>query len=84
MLSPSNSQTDMDDKRARCASGKKSAIAMIRTFALEKTHGALPVGVHPLHPANYLLTGKWTPKDSTAISMELPFPIHIPWPDLEF
>lgn len=86
----------MDDKRARYARGgipwywevtserEKSAIAMIRIFALERTHGALPAGVHPLYPANYLLTAKWTPKVSAAIDTEFPFPIQIPWSDLEF
>ncbi|WP_067666990.1 Uma2 family endonuclease [Nocardia miyunensis] len=96
VLSPSNSQADMDEKRARYARAgipwywevtlqrEQSAIAMIRIFALESTHGDLPAGVHPLYPANYLLTGKWVPKDSAAISTKFPFPIHIPWSDLEF
>lgn len=96
VLSPSNTQTDIDEKKARYAEAgipwywevtlerEKSAIAMIRAFALETTHGELPAGVHPLYPANYLLTGKWTPKDSTAIDIEFPFQIHIPWSELEF
>lgn len=63
---------------------EKSAIAVVRTFALERTHGTLPAGVSPLYPANYLITGKWTPKDSAGIDTEFPFPIHIPWSDLEF
>ncbi|WP_378737137.1 Uma2 family endonuclease [Nocardia brasiliensis] len=96
VLSPSNTQTDIDEKKARYAKAgipwywevtlerEKSAIAMIRAFALETTHGQLPAGVHPLYPANYLLTGKWTPKDSTAIDIEFPFQIHIPWTELEF
>ncbi|MBO0855171.1 MAG: Uma2 family endonuclease [Nocardia sp.] len=96
VLSPSNSQTDMEEKRGRYARAgipwywevtlerEKSAIAMIRAFALEKSPGDLPPGVHPLYPANYLLTGKWTPKTCHAVEVELPFPIHIPWTDLEF
>ncbi|WP_406270295.1 Uma2 family endonuclease [Nocardia sp. NBC_00881] len=96
VLSPSNTQTDMDDKQARYAKAgipwywevtlerEKSAIAMVRAYALETSHGMLPPGVHPLHPANYLLTGKWSPKDSEAIAIDFPFPIHILWSDLEF
>ncbi|MEV0031858.1 Uma2 family endonuclease [Nocardia sp. NPDC050793] len=96
VLSPSNSQTDMDAKRARYAKAgipwywevtlerETSAIAMVRAFALETTHGQLPPGVHPLYPANYLLTGKWAPKDSAAIEIQFPFPIHISWSELEF
>ena len=57
---------------------------MVRIFALERTHGTLPAGVSPLYPTNYLITGKWTPKDSSGIDTEFPFPIHIPWSDLEF
>ncbi|WP_254190107.1 Uma2 family endonuclease [Nocardia noduli] len=96
VLSPSNTQTDIDEKKARYAKAgipwywevtlerEKSAIAMVRAFALEDSPGALPEGVHPLYPANYLLIGKWTPKDSDAIRAEYPFPIEIPWSDLEF
>ncbi|MGW4842537.1 Uma2 family endonuclease [Nocardia brasiliensis] len=96
VLSPSNTQTDIDEKKARYAKAgipwywevtlerEHSAIAMVRAFALETNHGDLPEGVHPLYPANYLLTGKWTPKDSDAITADYPFPIHIPWSELEF
>ncbi|MBH0777611.1 Uma2 family endonuclease [Nocardia sp. NEAU-351] len=96
VLSPSNSQTDMIAKRARYAKAgipwywevtlerERSAIAMIRIFALEREHGPLPEGVHPLYPSNYLPTEEWTPKDSEAIHTDHPFPIHIPWQDLEF
>ncbi|WP_054815835.1 Uma2 family endonuclease [Nocardia arizonensis] len=96
VLSPSNSQTDMEEKKSKYAKAgipyyweialerEKSAIAMVHAFALETSHGPLPEGVHPLYPANYLLTGKWTPKDSDAIRADFPFPIHIPWMELEF
>ncbi|MEV6135849.1 Uma2 family endonuclease [Nocardia sp. NPDC051990] len=96
VLSPSNTQTDMEAKKARYARAgipwywevtlerEKSAIAVVHAYALETTHGQLPAGVHPLHPANYLLTGSWTPKDSDAITSKFPFPIHIPWSELEF
>ncbi|MCM6776055.1 Uma2 family endonuclease [Nocardia sp. CDC159] len=96
VLSPTNTQTDIDDKKARYAAvgipwywevtleRTRSAIAMVRAYALETDHGKLPPGVHPLYPANYLLTGKWTPKDSDGIVAALPFPIRIPWSELEF
>ncbi|MFI7671149.1 hypothetical protein [Nocardia sp. NPDC049526] len=63
---------------------EKSAISVVHAYALETTHGELPAGVRPLYPANYLLTGSWTPKDSDAITTDFPFPIHIPWSELEF
>ncbi|MFI9506282.1 Uma2 family endonuclease [Nocardia sp. NPDC052566] len=96
VLSPSNTQTDIDEKKARYAKAgipwywevalerEKSAIAMVRAFALEATHGELPAGVHPLYPANYLLIGKWTPRNTPSIDIDFPFPITIPWTELEF
>ncbi|WP_062975901.1 Uma2 family endonuclease [Nocardia flavorosea] len=96
VLSPSNTKTDMDEKKSRYAKAgipwywevtlarEESAIAMIRAFALEVTHGRLPAGVHPLYPANYLLIGKWTPQDSERITTDFPFPIDISWPELAF
>ncbi|MGQ4597228.1 Uma2 family endonuclease [Nocardia sp. R6R-6] len=96
VLSPSNTQTDMYDKQARYAKAgipwywevtlerAASTIAVVRAFALETTHGELPPGVHPLRKANYLVTGEWSPKDSDAITIDFPFPIHIPWSELEF
>ncbi|MGW4770199.1 Uma2 family endonuclease [Nocardia sp. NPDC004278] len=96
VLSPSNTQTDMEAKKARYAQAgipwywevtlerEKSAISVVHAYALETTHGQLPAGVHPLYPANYLLIGSWAPKDSDAITTDFPFPIHIPWSDLEF
>ncbi|MGY4102298.1 Uma2 family endonuclease [Nocardia sp. R16R-3T] len=96
VLSPSNTQTDMEAKKSRYAQAgipcywevtlehEKSAISVVHAYALETTHGELPAGVHPLYPVNYLLTGSWTPKDSDAITTKFPFPIHIPWSELEF
>ncbi|MEU2257165.1 Uma2 family endonuclease [Nocardia xishanensis] len=96
VLSPSNTQSDIEAKKGRYAGAgipwywevtlerENSAIAMVHAYALETTHGQLPPGVHPLYAANYLLTGKWTPKDSDAIAIDFPFPIHIPWSELEF
>ncbi|WP_051181534.1 Uma2 family endonuclease [Nocardia vinacea] len=96
VLSPSNTQTDMEAKKARYAQAgipwywkvtlerEKSAISVVHAYALETTHGQLPAGVHPLYPANYLLTGSWAPKDSDAITTDFPFPIRISWSELEF
>ncbi|MEW1740913.1 Uma2 family endonuclease [Nocardia beijingensis] len=63
---------------------RKRAIATVRAYALETEPGELPPGVRPLHPTNYLLIGEWSPNDSDAITIDFPFPIHIPWSELEF
>ncbi|RBO88945.1 Uma2 family endonuclease [Nocardia puris] len=96
VLSPSNTPTDMEAKKARYARAgipwywevtlerRRSAIATVHAFVLETTHGRLPDGVRPLYPANYLLAGKWSPKDSDAIDYPYPFSIHVPWSELEF
>ncbi|MFD6388821.1 Uma2 family endonuclease [Nocardia sp. NPDC060259] len=96
VLSPSNSPADMEEKKARYAGAgipwywevtlerAHSAIASVRAYALETTHGNLPPGVRPLHPANYILAGMWSPKKSDGIVMALPFLIDIAWGELEF
>ncbi|MET7768713.1 Uma2 family endonuclease [Nocardia sp. NPDC005366] len=96
VLSPSNKQTDIEDKKARYAGGgipwywevelapQRSEIAFVHAYALETTHGTLPPGVTPLHQANYILAGKWSPADSEVIAIDFPFPIAIPWTELEF
>ncbi|MBO0854327.1 MAG: Uma2 family endonuclease [Nocardia sp.] len=96
VLSPSNRQSDMEAKRGRYAaagipwywevtlSRADSAIATVRAFALETEAGTLPPGVRPLRPANYLLAGEWTHDDAEGIRFEYPFPIAIPWTDLQF
>nr|WP_307188569.1 Uma2 family endonuclease [Nocardia amamiensis] len=95
VLSP-NPHTDLEAKKARYAKAgitwywevtlerEKSAIEMVRAFALETTHGELPQGARPLYPTNYLLISEWSPKDSDAITTDFPFAIHIPWSELEF
>lgn len=95
VLSPSNTQTDMDAQRARYTQAgipwywevtlrrEQSTIAMVRAFARETTH-ELPAGVRPLYPADYRLIGKWVPGDSDAIAIDFPFPIHVPWSELQF
>ncbi|MFX0574964.1 Uma2 family endonuclease [Nocardia nepalensis] len=96
VLSPSNTQTDIEAKKGRYASAgipwywevhlarEASAIATVRAYALETAPGRLPEGVHPLHPANYLLAGEWVPNDENGIEIDFPFPISIPWAELEY
>lgn len=96
VLSPSNSQSDMEAKKGRYASvgipwywevtiaRAESAIAIVRAYALETGHGRLPDGVRPLRPANYLLAGEWTPADEDGIRIGFPFPIEIPWSELAY
>ncbi|MEV0252032.1 Uma2 family endonuclease [Nocardia sp. NPDC050712] len=94
--SPSNTQTDIEAKKARYAQAgipyywevdlarPAPAIGVVRSFALETGHGQLPDGVRPLRSANYVVTGEWTPADQPdGIITEFPFPIRIPWADLE-
>ncbi|MFD7844190.1 Uma2 family endonuclease [Nocardia sp. NPDC059764] len=96
VLSPSNTQTDIEAKKARYADGgipwywevtlarEASAIASVRAYVLETEPGRLPVGVHPLRRANYLMAGEWTPADSEGIEIPFPFAIDIRWAELEF
>ncbi|WP_194817559.1 Uma2 family endonuclease [Nocardia sp. XZ_19_385] len=96
VLSPSNTQSDLEAKKGRYASvgipwywevsldRDSSAIAMVRAYALEVEHGRLTEGVRPLRPANYLAVREWTPADPGGIEFDFPFPITIPWTDLEF
>jgi Uma2 family endonuclease len=96
VLSPSNTQSDMEAKKSRYAGAgipwywevglarNASAIAVVRAYALETGHAQLPAGVRPLHPANYLMAGEWTPADEHGIRIDFPFPITIDWADLEY
>ncbi|WP_040797537.1 Uma2 family endonuclease [Nocardia higoensis] len=96
VLSPSNTQTDMEAKKGRYASAgipwywevtiarTDSAIAVVRAYALETGHGRLPEGVRPLRPANYLLAGEWTPDHEDGVQIGFPFPIDIAWPELAY
>jgi Uma2 family endonuclease len=96
VLSPTNTQTDIEAKKARYAGAgipwywevtlaqAKSAIATVRAYALETEHGRLPHGVRPLRSANYLVAGEWTPDDEDGVRIGFPFPIHIPWTELEY
>ncbi|MFB7721643.1 Uma2 family endonuclease [Nocardia sp. NPDC056100] len=96
VLSPSNTQSDMDAKRGRYAAAgipwywevklaaETSAIAMVRIFGLDTDSGPLPDGVHPLQAGNYVIAGEWTPADTEGIAFDFPFPIRITWDELEF
>ncbi|MCX4094776.1 Uma2 family endonuclease [Nocardia sp. alder85J] len=96
VLSPSNSSREMEIKRARYASGgipwywevhlhrETSAIEFVRAYALETRVGRLPDGVQPRYRSNYLFVNEWTPDDEDGIRINFPFPISIPWSDLEY
>ncbi|KIA61156.1 Uma2 family endonuclease [Nocardia vulneris] len=96
VLSPSNTQTDMEAKKGRYASARipwywevtlareASAIATVRAYGLETEHGPLPDGVRPLRSADYILVGEWTHDDPDGVRIGAPFPIDIPWSDLEY
>ena len=97
VLSPSNTERDIEAKKARYAdagipwywevtlSREPRGIASVRAFALQTRAGELPPGVAPLHKANYLAVGEWTPhRDPDGMRIEFPFAIHIPWSEVEF
>ncbi|MFI5777760.1 Uma2 family endonuclease [Nocardia sp. NPDC051570] len=96
VLSPSNTQTDMDAKKARYADAgipwywevrlahDESAIDTVRAFGLQTGYTHLPDDVRPLHPDEYRVVGEWTRADTDGIHFDHPFPISIPWSDLEF
>ncbi|MFI6870054.1 Uma2 family endonuclease [Nocardia sp. NPDC050406] len=96
VLSPGNTRSDIEAKRARYAAAgirwywevlldpARSAIATVRAYALELEHGLLPDGIRPLHPTNYLLADEWTHDDADDIEFDFPFPIRIPWDELAF
>lgn len=96
VLFPGNTRTDIEARKRRYADAgipwywevhlarEASAIAIVRAYVLETGPGSLPEGVHPLHAANYLLVGEWTPADTDGIEIAFPFPINISWQDLEY
>ncbi|MFC4124706.1 Uma2 family endonuclease [Nocardia rhizosphaerae] len=96
VLSPSNSDADMEQKKARYAKAgipwyweiglhqHRSEIAFVHVYGLASDTAPLPAGVSPLHKANYVLAGTWSPTDSTEITIDFPFPITIPWSELAF
>ncbi|TLF93552.1 Uma2 family endonuclease [Nocardia cyriacigeorgica] len=96
VLSPSNTQTDIEAKKARYASSgipwywevrlarNPRGIASVRAYGLEINPAELPEGVRPLRRANYLVAGEWFPGETNGIDFDHPFPIHIPWTELEY
>lgn len=97
VLSPSNTVRDVEAKKARYAAGgipsywevvlgrDPRRIATVRAYALETGHGRLPEGITALRSTNYILAGEWAPVSTPeGIQIGYPFPIDIPWPDLEF
>ncbi|MET8798454.1 Uma2 family endonuclease [Nocardia sp. NPDC004568] len=96
VLSPSNTQTDIEAKKARYATNgipwywevhlarSPRRIATVRAFVLETAPGQIHDGIRPLYRANYLLADEWAPTNTGAIEIDHPFPVHIPWAELEF
>ncbi|MFJ9370174.1 Uma2 family endonuclease [Nocardia sp. NPDC101769] len=96
VLSPSNTPSEIVAKEARYAEAGipwyweveptrgASQIASVRAYALETGHGELADGVRPLHPVNYILAGEWIRAEANDIEIDHPFPIRIPWTELEY
>jgi Uma2 family endonuclease len=97
VLSPSSTPAKIDAKIARYADAgipwywdvrlthqNDGAIELVRAFALETDPGRLSDNVKPLYRKNYLPVAEWSPKTHPdGISVECPFPIRIPWSELE-
>lgn len=96
VLSPSNTQSDIEAKKARYAGAgipwywevklarDPRGIGIVRAYALESGHGRLPPGVRPLRSANYIQTGEWAPATTEGVRTEFPFPIRFLWSELDF
>ncbi|ATL66392.1 Uma2 family endonuclease [Nocardia terpenica] len=96
VLSPSNTERDIEAKKARYAGAgipwywevllgrAPRRITIVRAYALETGPGRLPTGVAPLRPANYVVAGEWASATTDGIDFDFPFPIRIPWSELEF
>ncbi|WP_067534992.1 Uma2 family endonuclease [Nocardia crassostreae] len=98
VLSPSNRPPDIEAKKAKYATAgiqwywevslsrqpdPVHGIDTVRAYGLMSGSSGLPEGVHPLHPTNYVLIDEWSPNDTTGIRIEFPFPIDIPWSELD-
>jgi Uma2 family endonuclease len=98
VLSPSNTASLVTAKMARYASAgipfywdialshdeTAHPIELVRAFALDTGPARLPHDMRPLYRANYLEVAEWTPQnDPDGISIPFPFPIQIPWEELE-
>lgn len=94
VLSPSDKPKRIDGKKKRYAAGgirwywevelnrTERAIEVIRAYVLQ-TDAHLPDGVTPLHPNNYIQVDEWTPGDPNGLETVFPFPIRIPWSELQ-
>ncbi|MFE9328025.1 Uma2 family endonuclease [Nocardia sp. NPDC052278] len=63
---------------------ESSAIEMVRANVLSIGHAQLPDGARPLRPNNYIAAGEWTHENPDGIAIDFPFPITIPWTELEY
>ncbi|PSR66849.1 Uma2 family endonuclease [Nocardia sp. MDA0666] len=96
VLTPSNSDADTEAKKARYARAgipwywevtlatHRSEIAHIHAYTLIPEVKPPDPGIPVLHRANYVLAGAWFPADAGAATINHPFPISIPWSELEF
>lgn len=96
VLSPAVTQTDIEAKKIRYASAgipwlwevtlarEVSAIAVVRVYGLDIGHAQLPNGAQPLHSANYIVAAEWNHENSDGLEFSRPFPIAIPWHELEY
>ncbi|GAB2676502.1 Uma2 family endonuclease [Nocardia goodfellowii] len=97
VLSPSNTESDIREKKARYADAGISmywevalareprSIARITISALLRYTEELFPGITPLKPVHYVEIAQWTPADDPdGVHISVPFPIHIPWAELAF
>jgi Uma2 family endonuclease len=96
VLSPSNTERDIEAKKARYAEAgipwywevllgrNPRRVTTVRAYALVTISTGLPAGVVPLHPANYVAAAEWQCTDAEGITFDFPFQIRIPWSELEF
>jgi hypothetical protein len=96
VLSPSDTPQRVETKKKRYARAgipwyweididrTRRAVSMIRAYALEVGHGRLADGVTPLRPVIYRQVAEWEPATAEGPKIDFPFPIQIPWQELEF
>ncbi|AYF77306.1 Uma2 family endonuclease [Nocardia yunnanensis] len=58
-------------------------ISCVRAWALA-VGGLLPGGAAPLHAANYIVAGEWTPTRAAGIAFGHPFPATVSWAEPTF
>ncbi|RMI32909.1 Uma2 family endonuclease [Nocardia stercoris] len=67
-------EVELDDDRQAIT----SIVAHVHCRAAE-----MRTGVQALHPDRYFEVARWTPADEVGVDIDHPFPIRIPWTDLE-